>query len=51
MAIDQVIQSPYPELTLPETCSWHFLFDQPDGVGPKDDQPIFIDSETEKQLK
>lgn len=49
MAVDKVIQSCYPGLTLPEMSTWHFLFDQADG--PKEDQAVYVDCDTEKQLK
>jgi hypothetical protein len=49
MATEKIYHSPYPNIDLPETSCWHFLYDNPNC--PVDDKPIYVDGMTEKQVK
>jgi hypothetical protein len=49
MATEVIHRSPFPDLDLPETSCWHFIFDGP--TRPVDEEVLYIDALTDRQLK
>jgi 4-coumarate--CoA ligase len=49
MAVEKIYHSPYPDVNLPETSCWHFVFDNPNLSA--DDKVVFVDGLNDKQLK
>jgi 4-coumarate--CoA ligase len=50
MTTEKVIyRSPYPEVKLPETSCWHFIFDNQ--TSSSDDRVVFADGLSEKKLR
>ncbi|KIM78766.1 hypothetical protein PILCRDRAFT_824179 [Piloderma croceum F 1598] len=48
MSAEKIYHSPYPDVKLPETSCWHFVFDKPN---PPEDKVIYVDGLTNRQIK
>lgn len=48
-AREKVHHSLYPALALPECSVWHLVFENPNA--PKDDQVVFVDGVTHKEMR
>jgi hypothetical protein len=48
MSAEKIYHSPYPDVKLPETSCWHFVFDKPN---PPKDKVIYVDGLTNRQIK
>ena len=49
MSPEKIYHSPYPDVKLPETSCWHFVFDKPNP--PTEDKVIYVDGLTNRQIK
>jgi 4-coumarate--CoA ligase len=49
MGTEKIYYSPHPDINLPETSCWHFVFDNPNLPG--DDKAVFVDGLTDKEIK
>jgi hypothetical protein len=48
-ATDKIYYSPYPNVDLPQTSCWHFVFDHENR--PADDKVVYVDGLTERVIK
>jgi hypothetical protein len=49
MATEKIYRSPYPDMKLPETSCWHFVFENQNR--PADDRVVYVDGLTDNELK
>lgn len=49
MADNEIYYSPFPDVELPETSIWHFIFGNPNP--PADDKVVYVDCLTDRQIK
>ena len=49
MSADKIYRSPLPDIELPETSCWHFIFNRPNQQAH--DKVVYVDGLTDREIK